>query len=222
VLYAYYAFLDEIFAPYFCDLDHHVHFVFVSPRRLLDSKAGGVQAHWLKPQPGRKLLSEQRFRSFALAADLFITDSVLSSTLGLAILGLVPSINLRNSILVEDLPAGPKVVSSFPLTAWARERILQMHRTAPGCVFPFVWFPFGLLEEIERLHAGSAYLEAVEHCELFDEVGTSAAIRSLLFDDARRAQIGAVQQHYANMVLDLPGFPGLLRQIIQGTSGMAP
>lgn len=214
LIYAYYVFLGEIFARYLKDLNHRVHSVFVSPRRLLQSVDGAVHVHWLKSLPGRKLLSERRYRSFVLAADLFITDSILSVTLGSALLGLVPSISLMNSVTVEDLPSGPNIVSSFPLTAWATEIILRMHKIAPGSVFPFAWFPLGFLEEMKRLHEGSAFLEAVERCELFDEIGTSAAIKGLLFDDTQRAQIGGMQRRYAEMVLSLPSFPELLRQIM--------
>jgi hypothetical protein len=213
-LYTYYMFLGEIFARYFKDLDHRVHFVFVSPRRLLQSVDGAVRAHWLKSLPGRKLLPERRFRSFVLSADLFITDSILSFTLGLALFGLVPSISLMNTVTVQDLLCEPRIVSSFSLTAWARELTLRMHKIAPGSVFPFAWFPLGFLEEVERLHDGSAFLRAVERCELFDEVNTWAAIHGLLFDGARRAQIATLQRQYAEKVLDLPGFPELLRQIV--------
>jgi hypothetical protein len=213
-LYVYYMFLGDILAEHLKGLDQRVCFVFVSPRRLVQPTDGSVRAYWLNSLSGRKLLPESRYRSLVLSSDLYVTDVILSCTLGLALAGLIPAISLMNSVTVESLPSGPSITSSFELTTWARECILRMHQTVPGSVFPFVWFPFGLLEEFERLHHGSAYLRAFERCELFDAVRTRATVRGLLFDDDRRSDLRTRQQEYAEMALEQPSLPELLRKVI--------
>ncbi len=214
VLYAYYASWGRLLARYFADLGSGVHVAYVSPRQFGEPGNGGVRLHWLKPDPGSRLFSEARYQSYVLAADVVLSDSILSATLGLALLGQVPAVSLMSSVSIGEGGGEPEVHSPFALTGWAIGIVRHMHRIAPGSVFPFLWFPLGFRDEIERLHRGSAYLEAVSFCEVFDELGTAAKIRALLYDEVRRAEIAGRQRRYTDLVLGTPSFPQLMRQLL--------
>jgi hypothetical protein len=169
---------------------------------------GPVRVLHLGPQPLPDLgpcyrhvgqVAHDEFRRIVAAADVLYT------------------LNLSATSAITALEVGTPVVAAVSgQRGSADEVIARLAAPSPavraalaqiGAVFPFRVFPLGLHDFMAPLVVDNPYVDALAIVELFDEAGTIATLRGLLFDPDLRAAAQARARAYGAAIAALPGPP---------------
>jgi hypothetical protein len=108
------------------------------------------------------------------AADLYITDNLLSAAMARATLMGTPCL-----ALVHESPVVTAAANEFE-AAWHSE----MNSLFPGYDFDYLVNPFGWIAEVGAMLAGNPYLQSVPRVDVFDPGAIAQAVRRQLSPDA--------------------------------------
>lgn len=109
------------------------------------------------------------FTSLLAAADLFVTDNLVSGAAAQAALLGTAILCLVNSSHYEGVPGDPLDEA--------------MNRNFAGWGFPYLVNPFGWHEELAELRRGNAYVSAIPLAEAYDSEDVVAALARQLHED---------------------------------------
>jgi hypothetical protein len=112
------------------------------------------------------------FSDLLSAADLYVTDNILSAAMGRAAMIGTPCLALvhEHAAIAE------------PATEFEARWHSQMAALFPGYNFPYLVNPFGWLSEVEAMMPANPYLRAVSRVDVFDPRAVSDAVRRQLSD----------------------------------------
>jgi hypothetical protein len=180
-------------------LEHYLS-QFPVPATVVSVNAGG-----LLEQPGAARtrfvnelnLPTDDYETLLMSADLFITENKVSTTLGKAVCGYVPSAVLKNSFGLRDVLERLK----GPL----REIALAMESAQPGSIFPYEVFPVWSTEDLDGLglFRTNSINEAFSDLELWGGEDTQNVLHRLL-TQRTRDELRAHQARYLEKVRSLP------------------
>jgi hypothetical protein len=153
-------------------------------------------------------LPPDRFRRLASAADLHISNNLISVTLHRLALAGVPSVALFSSLTKDGDEMGSLSREPVRLSAFAANVVGGVHHLYPFRMFPVGWYHF-----LHSLVDGNPFTEVVRHVELFDEAGALETIGSLLAPGATRDRLDAARQSYLDALAQLPDVDSILTRI---------
>jgi CheY-like chemotaxis protein len=116
------------------------------------------------------------FSDLLSAADLYLTDNILSAAMARAAMIGTPCL-----ALVHEREAAAQPSTDFE-AAWHSEMATQF----PGYDFDYLVNPFGWVGEVGAMMSGNPYLQAVPRVDVFDPVAVSNAVRRQLSSEADR------------------------------------
>lgn len=198
----YYAHLARLLLHHLRDVPAPVTVVSVNNGSLLGCSSDGARRVVDLPE-----LDVAEFDALILAADLVLTENMISAALGKAVCGLRPCAALHNTRRLADVIER----ADAPL----RALVLEMERAAPGAVYPWEVFPIWGGDDLADLgvFVANPYLRGFEPVEVFgDREATDQLCRLLLEDDARADQ-RRHQESYNEALAGLPGPSEALRAL---------
>jgi hypothetical protein len=139
-------------------------------------------------------LETGEYDEILLASDLMITDNRISSSLGKAVCGLIPSLAIRNSYRFSEIME--RTDRDAPNVA------LEMESDCMGSVFPFEVFPIWTVEDVNVLGLFSE--NPIEKCictvEMFGDTRTQDSFRQLLTNATYFDNLRARQHDYISVI----------------------
>jgi hypothetical protein len=149
-----------------------------------------------------------RFRRLTAAVDLHISNNLVSVTLHRLALAGIPSVALFSSLVKGDEDLRSLLLQSVALSEFATGVLRGTEHLYAFRMFPVGWYHF-----LRSLIEGNPFTDMIQHVEIFDEVASLAAIRSLLGAGPERDRLAAARQTYLDALAALPDVPTILDRI---------
>lgn len=153
-------------------------------------------------------LPPDRYQTLLAAADLLLTENMVSATLGRRVVQAGPCAVLRNTITPSQIRARAG--------GHAREIAAAMESERPGSVFPWDVFPIWSTDDLEELglFRGNGFTETFAELEVFGGEPTGRRLRQLLVSNEEQASLRRRQRAYVGRVEALPGAIEALEEVV--------
>jgi hypothetical protein len=178
--------LIPIMIQYLTSLNQDVTYILISGKikeQIVFSK-GKVRIVLLPP------LKHNEFMLYLQSADLFITDSLMSSNLGKAVFCKVPSLTLRSNIYVNN---DGQIQAPYKFSP-VMEKYLTVLKEY-GLLYPFYCFPMGMCE-LEKTYNGNNFTSCFDIAEIYDEEECLDYLHKLLYNEQYIRKKQEIQQQY--------------------------
>lgn len=200
----YYSILFSILMRYLKDLGSKVNLICIAPLSSFiynEPVPKNVKVRFYR------FLPPEIYTRYLLSSDLLITDNILSSTIGKAVLGNVPVMVLKNSVRVDK--KNEKVELTSPLNFKINPNFEPMIREYPSLTH--AKFFYSIYKEIHKDDLfGQTFIEA----EIFDETKTKELIKKILLDDDFKEGLRLKQRKYIKRISKLPTMAKLISDMV--------
>jgi hypothetical protein len=212
-----YRFLPGVLDHYLSALPAPTTVVSVNGLRLLDQPPG-ARTRFVNVTR----MPTNDYETLLMSSDLFITENKVSSTLGKAVCGGIPSAVLKNTFGFRDVLER--------LTGPLREAALAMESARSGSIFPYEVFPIWATEDLDRLglFRTNSVTDAFCELELWGGEDTQTLLYGLLTDEKARHELRTNQERYVEKIRSLPDAHDALLALrrtpsapVRGTNGAA-
>ena len=174
----------------------------------------GAPGFFADPPPNVVVLSHlppDLFQKYALAADLFVTRNLTSTTVAKFALAGVPTAALTSSLHTTNRSREPL---RFPFSP--TPRVEQLVGRLEIC-YPYRMYPVGWHKFLAPVMKGNPYLDVVRELELFDEQQTVAAMCEILERPQLRDEIRHRAGEYRQLLGRLDSPAAILGKLVQVT-----
>jgi hypothetical protein len=178
--------LIPIIIQYLTVLDNNITYILISGKikEQITFKKGKIKVIILPP------VKHSEFMLYLQSADLFITDNLMSSSLGKAVFCKVPSLTLRSTVYVKD---DGQIQVPYQLSPTMNENLSLMKEY--GLLYPFYCFPLGLCE-LEKTYTGNNFTSCFDIAEVYNEEECIDYLHKLLYDEQYIRKKQEIQQEY--------------------------
>ncbi|MFR4555687.1 MAG: DUF6365 family protein, partial [Peptoniphilus sp.] len=151
------------------------------------------------------------FESYLLAADLYITNNIVSITLTKAILGKVPSIVFQNDKII-DFSKFKKRLSEMPM--WYQEMAEDLK-----IAYPFKASVFGWSNFLKTVLKGNPYVDTFVISSLFKLSESIDNLKRLLNDNKSIEELKNNQEKFIELYNNVPSAFNVIEEIVNEEVG---
>lgn len=201
----YYSMLATLLMHQLKNVDENIHIVCINPA----STALYTQRDTVKATE-MNFLPFDTYMKYVMAADLIVTDNILSATTWKAVLHRVPTLVLGNSLMARDAFKFDKIRETYPVSSEYME-IIRHHLQDSSRYLPTLSFWSYYTNLFRNIDIGKTFLIQ----ELFDEKGFLETLEKVLVDENFKRNLRKNQDEYVRRISEIPTMAEIILSIAQ-------
>ncbi len=201
----YYSMLAALLMHQLKNLDENIHIVCINPANTtLYTQKDTIKATEMN------FLPFDTYMKYVMAADLIITDNILSATTWKAVVHRVPTLVLGNSLRARDTSKFDKIREAYTVSS-EYMRIIRHHLQDSSQHLPILSFWSYHTNLFRSMDIGKTFLIQ----EIFDEKGFLETLEKVLVDENFKRKLRKNQDEYVRKISRIPTMAEIILSIAQ-------